>query len=180
MAETENNIFDVWEFNKEMRKITTSHVMMLMDQYKTLKGIYGVPDKNLDETVMDYLPKGSSQFFQMFNFWIQAQMKLFEILIEEAIKDYTHGVEALEFRAQNKERFMMLLNEHARLWTENYKKLRERREEMYNASLDTIKKMLPEPVHPMLDNANRWLMEQYGKLENEMLERIKNQNYKKK
>jgi hypothetical protein len=180
MAEKENNLFDVWEFNKEMRKITADHVMLLMDQFKTLRGIYGVPDKNLNETVKDYLPKSSSQFFQIFNFWVQEQVKLFETLIQEAIKDYTRGVKALEFRAQNKDRLMMLLDEHAKLWTQNYKKLRERREDIYNASLDSIKKMLPVPVHPMLDNANRWLMEQYKRLEDEMIERIKRHNLKKR
>ena len=177
---TENDEFDVWEFNKEMQKIISNHVLLLMEQYKTMYGIYGSSDKNINITKIDYWPQGYSQYRETYNLWMQGQIKLFESLIEEAIKDYTRGVEALEFRAQNKNRFQMLLKEHAKLWTENYERLRDKRKEIYTASLDALKKMLPEPVHSVLDNTNKWLMEQYEKLEDEMIEKIKKQYIGKK
>ena len=173
MTDNENNGFDVWGFNNEMQKITANHVKLLMEQYKTVKGIYGFPNKAFMETITQNWPDWVQEFYREFDKWLESQMKLFEDNIGESVRDYVKAISDLKFTTPNMNRYQMLVDEHIKLWIENCKKIRERREQINQESLESMKKTLPAPVHPMLETAYKWVMEQNENTEKEIIERVK-------
>jgi len=54
-----------------------------------------------------------------------------------------------------------------------------KREEEYVESFEALKKVLPAAIHPMLEVSNNWLIAQYEKIEDEMLEMIKKRAVRK-
>jgi hypothetical protein len=178
MADKQATVMDVWEITQSMQKIVSNHVKLLLDQYKVIKGIYGGPNKILMETVREFWPQGTDKFFVLFDMWLENQMQAFEKTVDESIKEYAESVTALEFMSPNTDHYLMLVGEHTKLWIENYKKLKERREQASQETLDAMKKLLPMPVHPILDNANSWIMEQNERIENEVIDKVKKFNIK--
>lgn len=175
MAQKQDTMMDVWEVTQGMHKILTNHVRLLLEQYKTMKGLYG-GNKALVDAAKDFWPKGTEKFFAMFDVWLENQLETFERSVDDSVKDYAESISALEFQSPNTNHFQMLVGEHTRLWIDNYQKLRERREQTSLEAVDAMKKLLPAMIHPVIDNTNRWMQEQNQRIERELLERIKKFN----
>lgn len=178
MEDKQATVLDVWEVTQSMQKIVGNHVKLLLEQYKTMKGIYGGPNKVLMETVREFWPQGTDKFFVLFDMWLENQMQTFEKTVDESVKEYAENVSALEFKSPNTDHFLMLVGEHTKLWIDNYGKLKERREQTNQETLDAMKKLLPITVHPILDSTNRWIMEQNERVENEVIDKVKKFNFK--
>ena len=173
MPKKQDGYVDVWEVTREMQRMLAGHSKLLLSQYKTIKGIYGWPNKALMDTVMEMWPNGTGKFFDIFDMWLEDQVRIFDTNMEESVADYVKTVSDLEFTAPNAEHYRMLVGEHTKLWLENYKKVRERREEANRVSLDSLKQMLPLMVHPILENAYKWLSEQNERIERQIIEQMK-------
>lgn len=173
MSKNQADISDIWDIVKETQKMAANHAKLLLDQYKTIKGIYGWPNKAFMETIMQNWPDWVQEFYKEFDKWLEGQMQLFESNIDESVRDYVKAISDLKFTTPNMNRYQMLVGEHTKLWMDNYKKLRERREQISQESLESMKKTLPAPVHPMLETANRWVMEQNERMEKEIIDRVK-------
>jgi hypothetical protein len=168
---TENN--DVWVVTNETQKMLAEHTKLLLDQYKTIKGVYGWPNKMLMDIIAEYWPNGSAKFFEVFDMWLEQALKSIEKSVDDYVKDYANAVSGFKFTAPNTDHYRMLVGEHTKLWVENYRKLIEHREQLSRASLDALKQMLPFQVHPILDNANNWIMKQSEAVDREIIDRVK-------
>ena len=175
MSKNQANIPDVWDIVKETQKMATNHAKLLMEQYKTMRGIYGWPNKALTDMVMEFWPNGTGKFFDAFDIWFGQEMQAFERNINESIDDYAEAIADFRYTAPNTDHYRMLVGEHTKLWMDNYKKLRERREQAARESFDALKKMLPVTVHPILETASKWITEQNERFEDQLLESIKKQ-----
>jgi hypothetical protein len=172
MSKNQANIPDVWDIVKETQKMATNHAKLLMEQYKTMKGIYGWPNKMLTDLIAEYWPNGTARFFEAFDIWFEQTLKSIERNIEDYVEDYAKTISGIKFTAPNADHYRMLVGEHTKLWIENYKKLIERREQISQESLNALKKMLPIQVHPILDNANDWIMKQSEVMDREIINRV--------
>ena len=163
---------DVWELTGSMQKMVAEHAKALLGQYRQIRGIFDGPNKILLDAVMEFWPQGTEKFFELFDMWLRDQMDIFEHNVDDSIKEYASRISALEFTSLGGD-YRNLAKEHTDLWIANYKKLRERRTQVSQASLDALKEMLPAMVHPILDNANRWLVMQNEILERQLIARVK-------
>jgi hypothetical protein len=173
MTEKKQKEMDIWGIIKDMQKITTDHMKLMLDQYKEIRGIYGKPNKNLMDTVTEQVPESSQKFYELFNMWLEDQLSFFEKNIDEMLREYADSISTFEYFAPSTYKYRMLVDEHTKLWIENYQKLKERRNWVNKESLASLKKMLPETVHPILDYASKWLEEQNERMDKEIIERVK-------
>jgi hypothetical protein len=168
---TENN--DVWVVTNETQKMLAEHTKLLLDQYKTIKGVYGWPNKILMDLIAEYWPNGSAKFFEVFDMWLEQALKSIDKSIDDYVEDYAKTVSGLKFTSPNADHYRMLVGEHTKLWIENYRKLIERREQLSRASLDTLKQILPLQIHPILGNANDWILKQSEAMDREIIDQVK-------
>lgn len=173
MADDENYLFDVWALGRQMQKIMANHAQLLLEQYRTLQGLYGGP--NISLGAGDMWPKGSEQAREAFEKWARAQMGSFTDTLRDSLKEYIEDAHDLEVSAPSVNRYLEMLREHTRLWIENYEKLRIRRDKAYMESFETLKASVPEQFRPYIDKAHQWLITQYEMMEEQLLQRLKSQ-----
>lgn len=173
MAKNKSENNDVWVVTNQTQKMIAEHVRLLMDQYKTIKGVYGWPNKMLMDLIADYWPDGTAKFFEAFDMWLEHELRIFEKNIDDYVEEYARSITDIKFTAPNTDHYRMLVGEHTKLWMENYKKLIEHRQQVSKASLDALKQMLPVQIHPILDNANDWIIKQSEAMDREIIDRVK-------
>lgn len=163
----------MWVVTNETQKMLAEHTKLLLGQYKTIRGVYGWPNKMLMELIEEYWPDGAAKFFDAFDMWLEQALNFIEKGIDDYVAEYAKAVSDIKFSAPNTDHYKMLVNEHTKLWLENYGRLIERREQVSYASLAALKQMLPAQIHPILDNANDWLMRQSEAMDMEIINRVK-------
>ena len=173
MSKNQENMPDVGEIVKATQTMAMDHAKLFIEQYKTMKGIYGWPNKAFMDSIRQNWPEWAQEFFKKFDIWVEDQMKSFEENTGGSIKDYAKNIMDLKFTAPNMNRYRVLVDEHTKLWIENYEKLMERREQTNQEWFENLKKTLPSPIYPILETAYNWVMEQNTRMEKEIIERVK-------
>jgi hypothetical protein len=164
---------DIWDLAKGLQKIAINHTKMLLEQYKTMKGIYGGQNKVLMDAVMDFWPQETRKFFETFDIWLEQELKIFEENIYEFVDGYSQEISELKIIAPSPDIYRQMVEEHTKLWIDNYTKLEERREQINRDSLESIKVMFPPVVHPILESINQWIMGQNEKMGTELIGTIR-------
>jgi len=173
MPKQQANSADVWDLTDDMQKMAIKHTKMLLEQYKTMKGIYGGQNKVLMDAVMDFWPQETRKFFETFDIWLEQELQIFDKNVYEFVDGYSQEISELKIIAPSPDIYRQMVDEHTKLWIANYMKLKERREKINKESLESVKAVFPPAVHPILESINRWIMEQNEKMETEMLGMIR-------
>jgi len=168
----DEKVVSVLDFIREMQKLVNEHVRLSLTQYREMMGLYGVPSKVMKDTMGDFWPEGSEKVFEFFDRWFEEQMKLLERNIESSMGETVKRFAAEDMPMPTGRDMQKFMGEHADLWLRNYRKLKENREQMNGATLEFLKKVLPETMHPVLENANKWMNAQNEKLEAEMAKKL--------
>jgi len=77
MPDETTELFDVWNFSREMQKVMGNHLNLLMQQYRIILGIYGGNDNTFREAMLKYWPR-SSEYYEVFDRWIERQANILE------------------------------------------------------------------------------------------------------
>lgn len=172
---TKNTIenMDVWEITKDIQKMLTEHTRLLLDQYKTINGIYRWPNKVFNESIREYWPDSTKKAFEAFDTWLEQELQIFEKNIYEFVGEYTKEISELKIIAPSPDIYRQMVDEHTKLGIANYQKLNENRKQIVQESLDVMKKTVHPSVYTILETAFRWIMEQNEIMEKEILDRVK-------
>jgi hypothetical protein len=129
--------------------------------------------------MQEFFPKNSDKFFELFNRWFDEQMYIFEKNVENVSKESSKGIQVDESYYPGMKEYQKFVAEHIDLWIKNYRKMIESREQYDNASLEFLKSIFPDTMHPMLENANKWKREQTERLEADVLSKLDQQKKEK-
>jgi hypothetical protein len=173
MPKPKENSANVWEKTNGMHKMVANQIKLMLDQYKMMRGLYGGPNNAMMESVKAFWPQGTENYFKSFDIWLEQELQVFEKNLDGIINEYAKNIADLDFTAPNTDHYKMLVGEQSKLWLENYEKFKEQRDQMKRESLESAKKMFPAVIHPIIENTNKWFMDQNEKLELQILEQIR-------